>query len=169
MRRVADRRNSVRAWNEPLRRDVFLRIHRLSRNNTRRNPCSRPRSSPSPRPSSPSPPRPARRPRRPSRACWLRRPARPCTRSTRTTLYTFDKDAANSGKSTCNGPCATAWPPLAAQASDAPSGDYTIITRDDGSKQWAYKGQPLYTFSKDAKSGDTTGDNFKNVWHVIKG
>jgi predicted lipoprotein with Yx(FWY)xxD motif len=84
------------------------------------------------------------------------------------TLYTFDKDAANSGKSTCNGPCATAWPPLAAQASDAPSGDYTIVTRDDGSKQWAYKGRPLYTFSKDAKNGDTTGDNFKNVWHVIK-
>jgi predicted lipoprotein with Yx(FWY)xxD motif len=85
------------------------------------------------------------------------------------TLYTFDKDAANSGKSACNGPCATAWPPLAAQASDAPSGDYTIVARDDGTRQWAYKGWPLYTFSKDAKSGDTTGDNFKNVWHVIKG
>ena len=85
------------------------------------------------------------------------------------TVYTFDKDAANSGKSACNGPCAEAWPPLAAQATDAPSGDWTIVTRDDGSKQWAYKGWPLYTFSKDAKPGDTTGDNFKNVWHVVKG
>ena len=85
------------------------------------------------------------------------------------TVYTFDKDAVGSGKSACNGPCAQAWPPVAAQASDAASGDWTIVTRDDGSKQWAYKGAPIYTFSKDAKPGDTTGDKFKDVWHVIKG
>jgi predicted lipoprotein with Yx(FWY)xxD motif len=85
------------------------------------------------------------------------------------TLYTFDKDAANSGKSTCNNQCATNWPPLTAQASDAASGDWTIVTRDDGSKQWAYKGWPLYTYAKDAKAGDTTGDGKGNVWHVVKG
>ena len=85
------------------------------------------------------------------------------------TVYTFDKDTVGSGKSACNGPCAQAWPPVAAQASDAASGDWTIVTRDDGSKQWAYKGAPIYTFSKDAKPGDTTGDKFKDVWHVIKG
>jgi predicted lipoprotein with Yx(FWY)xxD motif len=32
------------------------------------------------------------------------------------TLYVFDKDAA--GKSVCNGPCATNWPPLMAGGSD---------------------------------------------------
>ena len=85
------------------------------------------------------------------------------------TVYTFDKDTVGSGKSACNGPCAQAWPPVAAQATDAASGDWTIVTRDDGSKQWAYKGAPIYTFSKDAKPGDTTGDKFKDVWHVIKG
>ena len=85
------------------------------------------------------------------------------------TLYTYDKDAANSGKSTCNGPCATNWPPLAAGASDAPAGDWSIVVRDDGTKQWAYKGWPLYTFAKDAKAGDTTGDGKGNVWHVVKG
>ena len=85
------------------------------------------------------------------------------------TLYTFDRDAAGSGKSACNGPCAGLWPPVAAGASDSASGDWSIVTRDDGSKQWAYKGWPLYTFSKDAKPGDTTGDKFKDVWHVIKG
>jgi predicted lipoprotein with Yx(FWY)xxD motif len=85
------------------------------------------------------------------------------------TVYTFDKDSAGSGKSACNGPCAGAWPPVAAQASDSASGDWSIVTRDDGSKQWAYKGSPIYTFSKDAKPGDTTGDKFKDVWHVIKG
>jgi predicted lipoprotein with Yx(FWY)xxD motif len=85
------------------------------------------------------------------------------------TLYTYDKDAANSGKSTCNGPCATNWPPLAVKSGDTPEGDWSIVTRDDGSKQWAFKGWPLYTFAKDAKAGDTTGDGKGNVWHVIKG
>ena len=85
------------------------------------------------------------------------------------TVYTFDKDTVGSGKSACNGPCAQLWLPVAAQASDAASGDWSIVTRDDGSKQWAYKGAPIYTFSKDAKPGDTTGDKFKDVWHVIKG
>jgi predicted lipoprotein with Yx(FWY)xxD motif len=85
------------------------------------------------------------------------------------TLYTFDKDTANSGKSACNGPCAANWPPFAAQASDAPSGEFSIVTRDDGSRQWAYKGWPLYTFAKDAKPGDTAGEGKGNVWHLIKG
>jgi predicted lipoprotein with Yx(FWY)xxD motif len=83
------------------------------------------------------------------------------------TLYTFDKDSG--GKSACNGPCATNWPVVKAEASDQPAGDYTIITRDDGSKQWAYKGKPLYTFAKDQKAGDTTGDGFANgVWHLAQ-
>ncbi|MGB9128048.1 MAG: hypothetical protein WCB97_00220, partial [Thiobacillus sp.] len=60
------------------------------------------------------------------------------------TLYSFDKDVAGSGKSVCNGDCAIKWPPLAAAASDKANGDYAVITRDDGSKQWSYKGKPLY-------------------------
>ena len=84
------------------------------------------------------------------------------------TLYTFDKDAAGSGKSACNGPCATNWPPLAAAAGDTAGGDYSIITRDDGAKQWASKGKPLYFWSKDQKVGDKTGDGLNGVWHVAK-
>lgn len=80
------------------------------------------------------------------------------------TLYTFDKDAG--GKSACNGPCAGNWPPLMASASDKAEGSYTVIKRDDGSMQWAYKGKPLYTFSKDAKPGDAAGDGVNNVWHI---
>ena len=84
------------------------------------------------------------------------------------TLYTFDKDAAGSGKSVCNGQCATNWPPLMASASDKAAGDYSVITRDDGAKQWAYKGKPLYYFVKDKKAGDKTGDGVNNVWHTAK-
>lgn len=81
------------------------------------------------------------------------------------TLYVFDKDSG--GKSACNGPCAGNWPPLMAAANAVAMGDYTIITRDDGSKQWAYKGRPLYTWKNDKKPGDITGNGFlNNAWHI---
>ncbi|SHI22860.1 COG4315 family predicted lipoprotein [Pollutimonas bauzanensis] len=84
------------------------------------------------------------------------------------TVYTFDKDVPNSGKSACNDGCAKAWPPVLAEPDAKPQGDLTIITRDDASKQWAYKGKPVYLFAKDTKKGDKSGDNFKDVWHVVK-
>ncbi|WAC75976.1 hypothetical protein OU995_26280 [Roseateles sp. SL47] len=82
------------------------------------------------------------------------------------TLYTFDKDSA--GKSACNGPCAKNWPPLMAKADDMTVGDWSIITRDDGGKQWAYKGKPLYFWAKDSKPGERTGDGVNQVWHAAK-
>jgi predicted lipoprotein with Yx(FWY)xxD motif len=84
------------------------------------------------------------------------------------TLYTFDRDPAGGGKSVCNGPCANNWPPLMASDMAKPSGDYTVIQRDDGKKQWALKGKPLYYWVKDGKPGDKTGDGVQNVWHIVK-
>lgn len=83
------------------------------------------------------------------------------------TVYTFDKDAANSGKSSCTGRCAQNWPPV--QAGDAqPSAPYSVVMRDDGTKQLAYKGKPLYTFTKDKKPGDKAGDKMmNNNWHAV--
>ncbi|MBA5605933.1 hypothetical protein H3H36_11240 [Duganella sp. FT3S] len=81
------------------------------------------------------------------------------------TVYTFDKDVANSGKSVCNGPCAELWPAVSAPASV--SAPYSVVTRDDGAKQLAYKGKPLYVYGKDAP-GQRNGDNFKTIWHVVK-
>jgi predicted lipoprotein with Yx(FWY)xxD motif len=83
------------------------------------------------------------------------------------TLYTFDKDSG--GKSACNGPCATNWPPLMASADTKAASGYTVIARDDGSKQWAYKGKPLYAWKNDKKPGDITGDGFLNgAWHIAQ-
>jgi predicted lipoprotein with Yx(FWY)xxD motif len=82
------------------------------------------------------------------------------------TLYAFDRDSA--GKSACNGACASIWPPLAPGASDAAGGDWSIVKRDDGSKQWAYKGKPVYLWAGDKKPGDKTGDGYNGVWHVVK-
>ena len=82
------------------------------------------------------------------------------------TLYTFDKDSA--GKSACNGPCAANWPPLIATDADKAEAGYTVISRDDGKKQWAYKDKPLYFWAKDQKAGDKAGDGINGVWHVAK-
>jgi predicted lipoprotein with Yx(FWY)xxD motif len=85
------------------------------------------------------------------------------------TLYTFDMDK-EPGKSACKGQCATYWPALTASADAKPMGDWTIATHDDGTKQWAYKGKPLYTFMMDKKAGDTAGSemgqNGSHVWHI---
>lgn len=81
------------------------------------------------------------------------------------TLYTFAKD--KNGKSACNGKCAKNWPPLLASAGEKGDKGYSKIKRDDGKMQWAYKGKPLYTWVKDTKPGDITGDGFlKGAWHI---
>jgi predicted lipoprotein with Yx(FWY)xxD motif len=81
------------------------------------------------------------------------------------TLYILDRDNV-AGKSTCNGQCATNWPPFMAAADGHAMGSWTIITRDDGSKQWAYKNKPLYYWKDDKKAGDAEGDGRNNVWHI---
>lgn len=81
------------------------------------------------------------------------------------TLYTWDNDK-EANKSSCNGMCLMNWPALKAEASDKDMGDWKVITRDDGSKQWAYKGKPLYYFSMDAATGDKKGEGRGMVWHM---
>lgn len=84
------------------------------------------------------------------------------------TLYTFDKDVAGSGKSACYGGCATMWPPLVSGAAATISGDFSVITREDGTKQITHKGRPLYLYAADQKPGDMSGDNSGGVWHVSR-
>jgi predicted lipoprotein with Yx(FWY)xxD motif len=87
-------------------------------------------------------------------------------------LYTFDNDK-TAGSSSCNGGCATTWPPVPAGVA-APSGvtgasgAFSLITRDDGAKQIAYNGKPLYRYAPDKAPGDTNGDGVGNVWHLAK-
>ncbi|HSU21596.1 ATP-binding protein [Comamonadaceae bacterium OTU4NAUVB1] len=84
------------------------------------------------------------------------------------TLYTFGRDVVGSGKSVCNGPCITNWPALTAPPAARTMGDYSVVVRDDGARQWAYKGAPLYYWAKDAKAGDRTGDGVGGVWKVAR-
>ncbi len=82
------------------------------------------------------------------------------------TVYTFDKDTAGSGKSACNDGCAKMWPPVPVTG-DSVTSPYSVVTRDDGAKQLAYKGKPLYLYAKDAKAGERKGDKVMDVWHVV--
>lgn len=72
------------------------------------------------------------------------------------TLYTFDDDTP--GVTTCFGACLAAWPALFAPADAQAFGDFSVITRDATTKQWAYKGLPLYFFVGDTAPGDVTGE-----------
>jgi predicted lipoprotein with Yx(FWY)xxD motif len=82
------------------------------------------------------------------------------------TLYTFAPDT--STKSKCNGACAAAWPPQ--KATGTVKSPYTAITRSDGSKQLAFHGHPLYTFTADTSPGQANGNgvnNFGGLWHEV--
>lgn len=84
------------------------------------------------------------------------------------TLYTFDKDKV--GVSNCEGACLKAWPAYSSGATAQKTfpANISVITRSDGSKQFAWKGMPLYYYANDAKAGDITGDGVNGVWYIVK-
>jgi len=87
-------------------------------------------------------------------------------------LYTFDNDSIDS--STCIGTpddtesCAGKWPPLLAGDGAVANDLMTIIARDTGDNQWAYKGLPLYQWFEDTAQGDINGDGIGGVWHLAR-
>ena len=84
------------------------------------------------------------------------------------TLYVFDNDMTVPGGSACVGACLNMWTPLLAGNDPKPSGEYTLVKREDGKLQWAYKGRPLYRWYNDKKPGDQDGDGLRKVWHVAR-
>jgi len=91
------------------------------------------------------------------------------------TLYIFKKDTQGSGKSTCSGDCLAKWPAFTLDDGEqATAGDgvtaskISMITRDDGSKQVAYDGWPLYYFAADSAAGDVNGEGVGSVWFAAK-
>jgi predicted lipoprotein with Yx(FWY)xxD motif len=81
-------------------------------------------------------------------------------------LYTYDKDS--SGSSACLGPCVSSWPPLAAAAGAKAANDWSVISRSDGTQQWAYKGKPVYGFFRDTPNTPAGGDNKVPGWSLLK-
>jgi predicted lipoprotein with Yx(FWY)xxD motif len=89
------------------------------------------------------------------------------------TLYRFDNDTNKPPKSTCNGSCATAWPPLLIKSPGKifPKGiDPKLIgyvERADGHCQVTINGWPVYYFVADAKPGDLNGQGVNGKWFAV--
>ena len=89
------------------------------------------------------------------------------------TLYLFGKD--RNGKSACSGQCASFWPPLLTSTkpvagTGAKASLIGTTKRADGRLQVTYNHHPLYTFAKDKKAGQTTGEGVNAlgaVWDVL--
>ena len=86
------------------------------------------------------------------------------------TLCSFAPDTASMSK--CNGACAQIWPPVTGPAAAGPgvTGRLGTITRADGSKQAAYDGHPLYTYTADTAPGQANGNGIGvngGVWHEV--
>ncbi len=80
------------------------------------------------------------------------------------TLYVFDGDV-NNDRAVCGeGRCD--WHPLAAPQLAGPVGDFGFVVRNDGVRQWTYKGLPLYTYAKDYAPGDAFGMGVHDSWHL---
>ena len=77
------------------------------------------------------------------------------------TLYVTDGDTV-ANQSACTGDCAIAWIPFTAteplSLPPGVTGELTLFDREDGSKQLAYNGMPLYTYNADSGPGSTLGD-----------
>jgi predicted lipoprotein with Yx(FWY)xxD motif len=91
------------------------------------------------------------------------------------TLYYFEKDKQNSGKSSCSGACPAAWPPYTTSGSpkaskSASASKLGTLKRSDGSMQVTYNGWPLYTYAGDSAPGQTNGEDLKQFgasWYVL--
>jgi predicted lipoprotein with Yx(FWY)xxD motif len=89
------------------------------------------------------------------------------------TLYLFDADSGTA--STCNGGCASAWPPLITAGrpiagTGVSASKLGTTKRSDGTTAITFDGHPLYTFSGDSAPGQTAGqgvDAFGAEWYVL--
>ena len=83
-------------------------------------------------------------------------------------VYTYDGDKI-ANETTCFAQCRLLWPPMYAEDEAVPKGSFTIFVRkDDGKRQWAFKGKPLYRWVSDTKRGDAGGDGIAGVWRLVK-
>ena len=80
-------------------------------------------------------------------------------------LYTYDPDKPD--RSLCTGACEMIWAPLLAPPAAKPLGNWTLVRRNAGYRQWAYRGHPIYTMIGDMPN-DPQGDGKENgKWHLV--
>jgi predicted lipoprotein with Yx(FWY)xxD motif len=91
-------------------------------------------------------------------------------------LYAFTRDKRGSGRSTCKGDCAEAWPPYIVsgrlRAGAGVDADLLgTIRRADGRLQATYNGRPLYYYVSDRRAGQVLCQDvfeFGGLWLVVR-
>lgn len=89
------------------------------------------------------------------------------------TLYLFEADTTD--KSTCDGACAQAWPPVTTKGDPVAGGGVDAsqlgtTSRSDGTTQVTYYGHPLYYYAGDTAPGQANGnglDQFGAEWYGV--
>ena len=82
------------------------------------------------------------------------------------TLYAPDNEAAGDER-TCSDPgCRMDWLPVPAPALALDVGRFSVVTRRDGSRQWAWPGRPLYRYRGDLLPGDAHGRTADGHWSM---
>ena len=76
----------------------------------------------------------------------------------------FNKPGVLFGTIMCYNECAKKYPPLLASANAKPMGEWWILTRADGAKQWAFRGIPVYTYSQDTPGRNLADDTWNRTW-----
>jgi predicted lipoprotein with Yx(FWY)xxD motif len=79
-------------------------------------------------------------------------------------IYTYDKDTAT--RSMCDEVCARVWLPVVAPSFAKASGEWSIIERSPGVRQWAFRKKPIYTNTTDARPGSVEGSDIPG-WHNV--
>ncbi len=82
-------------------------------------------------------------------------------------IYTYDLDT-DPQRSVCDEMCRILWPPILASAKARPHGRFSLASRSDGRKQWAWDGKPLYRWISDRRKGDANGDGVAGVWTLVR-
>ncbi len=82
------------------------------------------------------------------------------------TIYAYSDDPAKDGQVCGEAGCKMMWVPVSAPALASTVGDFSVVTRADGSPQWAFKGQALYVYSGDELPGDVLGASVDPKWKV---
>ena len=59
------------------------------------------------------------------------------------------------------------WVPVVAPALAADVGDFSLVSRNDGTRQWTFNKKPLYRFSGDKLPGDVHGTGVDKRWSVV--
>lgn len=74
----------------------------------------------------------------------------------------------SAGRRPCADACGTRWVALEAPVAARPLEGWSFVKHPDGTRSWAFRGQPLYRFADDVKPGEQGGEGRDGVWKMVR-